>query len=119
MEDAPKDDKIEGKFRMHLMPLDLLSELLCPAYEEGCIKYYENSWRLGFTITRMFSATVRHLVKFFFFGEDYDRESLAKYGIKKHHLGGALFSIICMYHTWKDYPEKDDRQIKNPLDFTE
>lgn len=113
-ETAPKDDEKEGKHDMSELPLDLLSELLCPAYKEGSdFKYFRNSWRKGFKLTKLMAACLRHLTKFFYEKEEYDQETIEKFGIKKHHLGAAMFCIIAMYHTINNYPELDDRFSKN------
>jgi hypothetical protein len=105
---APKDIEKEGKPKPSLLPLDCLIELLCPAYAEGVIKYYRDSWRIGFYVSDMFDATLRHL-NGFWSGEDIDPKSPTK----KLHLGGAIFSIICMYWSIKINPNKfDDRRGK-------
>lgn len=109
---APKNNIQEGKLRMHLLPLDLLSEILCPAYEEGVWKYREESWREGFKMSVMADAALRHISAFVNKGEDYDVEAMEKFGIKKTHIGGAIFSLICMYQTMMDYPQLDDRPTK-------
>jgi hypothetical protein len=107
---APKNIEQENKPKPSLIPLDLLIEFLEPAYREGTIKYYRESWRLGFNTTDMFDAAIRHLEKYFYQKEDYDQETWEKYKIKKHHLAGALFSIICMLDTFKNHPELENRK---------
>ena len=107
---APKNNVKEGKHRMSELPLDLLAEMLCPAYKEGSDgKYYRYSWRKGFLLSIMMDACLRHLDKFFNHNEIYDQQTLEEYGIKKHHLGAAVFCIISMYNDWKNQPENDDR----------
>ena len=101
---APKNNIEEGKTRMSLLPLDILSEMLCPAYEEGVKKYEKDSWRKGFLLSIMMDACLRHLTAFFYTHEDYDPTYP-----KKHHLGAATFCLISMYHSWKNYPDSDDR----------
>jgi len=109
-EGGPKNNVQEDKHDMAELPLDLLAELLCPAYKEGTQhKYYRNSWRKGFKMSVMMAACLRHLTKFFYFGEVWDKETLEKYGIKKHHLGAAIFCIISLYNDWKNNPKNDDR----------
>jgi len=105
---APKNNLKEGKPRPSLLPIDLLIEALCPGYEEGILKYYRESWRLGFYTSDMYDSTIRHLKAYFHDREDYDPDS-EKLGIKKLHLGGALFSILCMVDTLLNHPELDDR----------
>jgi hypothetical protein len=106
---APKDKK--GKARISLIPMDILRDLAIPGYEEGCEKYERESWRKGFPISDLFDACQRHLIKFFYDGEDYDPDPIAaKY--KKLHLAGALFCIMSMYWTLRTRPELDDRPLK-------
>lgn len=104
---APKNK--ESKPDISLLPLDQLNDLLIPAYTEGLQEYYRDSWRLGFPISDSYSAAMRHLIKFMFKGEDIDIETLDKYGIKKSHLGAAIFHLICIYNTLKVRPDLDDR----------
>lgn len=104
---APKNTNNEKKIDIDLIPFDLLIEFLPPAYEEGLIKYYRESWRLGFKTTDMFKAAMRHLIAYRY-GDDYDPDA-EHLGIKKHHLAGALFSILCMLDTFKNHHELDDR----------
>jgi hypothetical protein len=108
---APKNTEKEKKPDASLIPLDLLIEFLVPAYEEGLIKYYRDSWREGFTTTHMIGASLRHLSKYEE-GEDYDQQTLEDYGILKHHLGALFFSVLCMCDTFKNHPELDNRRCK-------
>jgi dATP/dGTP diphosphohydrolase, N-terminal len=105
---APKNNREEGKPRPSLLPMDVLINYLCPAYEEGLIKYKRESWRRGFLVSDMFDAADRHLSNFFYEHEDWDPDAW-KLGIKKHHLAGALFSILSILHTLDTRPELDDR----------
>jgi len=107
---APKNNLKEAKPDMSLLPLDLLTELLCPAYEVGIKKYWRDSWREGFKSTIMFAACLRHMTAFFFKGEDYDPDALKNQKIKVHHLGSAIFCLISMYDSWKNHPELDNRR---------
>lgn len=105
---APKNIDQENKSKPSLIPLDILIKYLEPAYREGLIKYYRESWRLGFKTTDMYDAAIRHLEKYFYQKENWDPDA-EKLGIIKHHLGGALFSILCMLDTFENHPELDDR----------
>ncbi len=86
--------------------------ILEPAYREGILKYQRESWRLGFKSTLMYDALMRHLTAWFFGLESYDLESKEKFNINKHHLGGAMFSMINLYATEMKFPELDDRPLK-------
>jgi hypothetical protein len=110
LDTAPKNIEQEDKPKMSAIPLDLLRDFLLPAYKEGWVKYYRESWRKGFKISDMMDAHERHMTQFFHELEDYDQETWKKYGIKKHHLGAMLFCIICMCDTIKNHPELDDRR---------
>lgn len=102
---GPKDTK--NKPDLSLIPFGLIAEYLTPAYMEGLIKYYRESWKLGFTTSTMFAGCMRHLTAYID-GENYDPEA-AKLGVNKHHLAGAIFCIICMLDTFKNHQELDDR----------
>jgi len=108
MKQAPKNHEQEGKPDAGLIPFDLLLKVLEPAYQEGLLKYYRESWRLGFPTSVMYASCLRHLSAFFFDKEDFDSDA-EKLGIKKTHLGGAMFALICMYDTFINHPEMDDR----------
>jgi len=106
---APKNNLIENKPKASLIPIDLLMEFLCPAYDEGLIKYFQDSWREGFETTIMADALLRHYSAYMNKKEDYDPDTLEKYGIKKHHLGAMLFCVLCLCDTYSNHPEMDDR----------
>lgn len=104
---APKNTAAEKKQNLDLVPWHLIAMYLPNAYEEGLIKYFKESWKQGFTTSEMFAGAMRHLIAYRV-GEDYDPEA-AKLGIKKHHLAGALFCILCMLDTFTNHKEFDDR----------
>ena len=105
---APKNNLKENKPQPSLIPMDLLIGTLDVAYMEGIAKYYRESWRLGFPTSVMFDSALRHLNAYFYEKEDYDPDA-EKIGIKKLHLAGVLFSVICMIDTLLNHPEMDDR----------
>jgi hypothetical protein len=109
---APKNNNIENKAQISLIPLDLIIPMLEPAYREGIIKYQRESWRCGFNATVMYDALMRHLKSWFFDLESFDPETKEKYGIDKHHLGAVLFCAINLYATEMKFPEHDNRPLK-------
>lgn len=109
---APKNIEQENKPKPTLMPLDILLRYLEPGYQEGLIKYYRESWRKGFYVSDMMDAAFRHMIAFFYEKEDFDPDA-AKLGIVKHHLGGAIFSLLCILQTLESHPELDDRFFPN------
>ena len=105
---APKNNKEENKPQPTLIPIDVLIDYLEPAYREGLIKYYRESWRRGFWVSDMIDAAIRHINAFFYEKEDLDPDA-GKLGIVKHHLAGAIFSLICILQTLEKHPHLDDR----------
>lgn len=106
---APKNNVQENKPKMSLLPMDLLKKYLVPAYEEGLVKYHRESWRGGFQTSIMIDAAMRHIEEFFWKGQNIDIDS----PIGKHHLAGAIFSLLCILHTLDTRPELDDRKGDN------
>lgn len=104
---APKNNIQEGKPRPSLLPMDVLIKHICPAYEEGVLKYERESWRGGFETSVMIDATQRHIEKFYYGGQDIDPESTTG----KHHLAGAVFCLLSILHTLDKHPELDDREL--------
>jgi hypothetical protein len=107
---APKNIVEENKAKMSAIPLDLLRDYLLPAYAEGWVKYYRESWRGGFKTSDMFDALQRHSTKYFYELENYDQETWERYKLKKKHLSAMLFCVLCMCDTDKNHPELDDRE---------
>lgn len=105
---APKNNIQDNKPKPTLLPIDVLIKYLCPAYEEGLIKYERESWRRGFQVSILVDAAIRHISDFYYRGEDWDRDA-EKVGVKKHHLAGAIFSLLSILHTLDTRPELDDR----------
>jgi len=108
---APKNIDKENKPKPSLIPMDLLIKILEPAYQEGLLKYYRESWRIGFKTSDMYDGVMRHLSAYFYDKEDYDPDA-AELGIKKLHLGGVIFGTLCMADTLLNHPKLDDRGKK-------
>ena len=115
MDTAPKNNVQEGKAKVSLLPMDILIKYLVPAYEEGVTKYARESWRQGFHTSVMVDAALRHINEFFWEGQDIDPDS----SVGKHHLAGAIFSLLSILHTLDTKPELDDRvkTIDHRLDY--
>ena len=109
---APKNNTLEDKAQISLIPLDFIIPMLEPAYREGIIKYQRESWREGFNSTVMYDALMRHLKAWFFDLESFDPESKDRFEIDKHHLGASMFCLINLYATEMTFPELDDRPLK-------
>lgn len=109
---APKNNTIENKYQISLIPMDIIIPMVEPAYREGILKYKRESWRLGFNSTIMYDALMRHTNAWFFNLESYDPEPKEKFNIMKHHLGAAMFCLINLYNTEISFPHLDDRPLK-------
>lgn len=81
-----------GKLRWELLPWDAVEEVL-KVLEFGATKYSANNWRegAGFSWTRVFNSTVRHLISWFR-GEDRDPES----GLS--HLAHCCCNVLFLIH---------------------
>lgn len=102
---APKNNIQEGKPKVSLLPMDILIKYLVPAYEEGITKYGRESWRDGFHTSIMIDAALRHIGEFFWNKCDIDSDS----STNKHHLAGAIFSLLCILQSLDKHPDLDDR----------
>ena len=97
---------------MSLLPLDVYAKYQVPAYLEGLQKYSRESWRAGFPVSVMIDALLRHITAFYYHGEDFDPEAEERFGIKKHHIGAAMFCLTSIAHTLETRPDLDDRPSK-------
>lgn len=70
---------------------DLISQIalrrLAIHYENGAVKYGDNNWRKGQPLSRYFSSTIRHLLKWSMHWTDED------------HLAAAAWNIFAMIET--------------------
>ncbi len=112
--EAPKNNEIDKKDRMTLLPMDLLRKYLIPAYEEGNKKYWEESWRLGFKISVLMDAALRHIEEFYWKGENMD-PAASKHGVEKHHLAAAMFCMLSALNTLDVRPDLDDRIVNRDI----
>ncbi len=76
-----------GKLPWHLFPFDAAAEVV-KVLQFGAKKYAARNWERGIAHSRTFAATQRHLVAWFYHGEDHDPET----GI--HHLAHAGCEVL-------------------------
>jgi hypothetical protein len=112
---APKNDKLEKKHRLELLPMDLLG-FVADAYEYGCSKYYHNSHRKGFDTDRMISGALRHISDWNDRGQEFDKDAHEQTGMKVHHIGMAIFNLLCVLESTEYYPERVKNFIR--MDFS-
>jgi hypothetical protein len=91
-----------GKVRLSLFPMHLLYGA-CRVFVYGCRKYAEWNWAKGGKWSTPFDCLCRHLFKWWFFGEECDRES----GL--HHLDHAMCNLAFLIHYKDTYKDGDDR----------
>jgi len=107
MSKATKNDLVEGKPDLSLLPLDILEEV-ARAYEYGLVKYQRNDWRGGFETHRSIAAALRHISAWNDQGEKYDKEAFERTGKNVHHLGMAVFNLLCALQTEGTKPDLVD-----------
>lgn len=90
-----------GKERFDLIPVEPLRQL-AQLYTVGAVKYEDNNWRKGLAWSRIFSAIMRHLWKFWK-GEDVDEET----GVP--HVINAAWGCLTLAQYMVDRRKFDDR----------
>lgn len=87
-QEAIKND--DGKLQWHLLPGEI--EEVVRLLTFGANKYSPENWRLGFKWSRVFSALVRHLWAFWWYGESTDKETQC------HHLASVALMALWLMH---------------------
>ncbi len=102
IEGGVKNDKRDNKLPMELIPPETLIGY-AEVMRMGAKKYAPNNWLLGIKYSRLYAATLRHLL-LWFMGEDLDKESGLSH--LKHTFWniGALITFVERKRT-----ELDDR----------
>ena len=101
----------QGKISLSLIPFHLLGGL-SRVFMGGRLKYAEYNWAKGMRFSVCMDCTLRHLFKWWFLGEECDKES------GETHLSHVLANILMLIHYSKVYPEGDDRPKEYTM-FTE
>ena len=100
MEEGRKDTL--NKLNWSLLPFDALIEV-AEVFEIGPVKYGgSRTWLPGISYSKLFSAIIRHLVSWFYYREEMDRESGKRH--LAHIAANALMLLGC-----KDNKDFDDR----------
>ncbi len=92
----------KGKISLSLIPFHLLGGL-ARVFMGGKMKYAEYNWAKGMPWGTCMDCTLRHLIKWWFLGEEVDEESGCS------HLDHILANILMLKHYSKAYPEGDNR----------
>lgn len=113
---APKNNILEAKPDMSLLPLDLL-EGLARAYEYGLVKPYpRNSWRKGFKQSVSLAAALRHITDYKDKGQMFDPDAKERANMDVYHIDMAIFNLLCVKDSILNHPELDDRYIREEKD---
>lgn len=90
-------------------PMELLSSLaltgLADVLAYGAKRYGKHNWRKGISYSRLYSATLRHMLAFNA-GEDFDQES------DKCHIYHALCNLMFLAEMYETRKDLDDRYSK-------
>lgn len=102
----------QEKPRTDLLPSEPLLNI-ARVLGHGANKYGPHNWRAGLATSRLYAATLRHLLAWND-GEDDDQES----GLP--HLAHAACELVFLIQTLKDRPNLDDRyrrpEVESPAD---
>lgn len=99
-----------GKVAFSLLPIHLLAGA-CRVCMGGLLKYAAFNWARGMTWSVCYDSFMRHWVKWWWFGEDFDDES------GEHHLDHCLANLLFLRHYVDTYPEGDDRPSQPLTEF--
>jgi len=97
-----------GKPSLSLIPLHLFAGA-ARVFMGGKLKYAEWNWAKGMKWSVPFDCLLRHLFKWWYFGEELDDES------GEHHLDHAIANLLMLRHFITAYSDGDDRP---PTDLT-
>ncbi len=99
-----------GKVRYSLVPMHLLYGA-AKVFMFGMNKYATWNWSKGGNWSSAFDSLLRHLLKWWYCGEDLDKES----GL--HHLDHAMCNLLFLIHYRDSYCKGDDRPPRVPTRF--
>ncbi len=101
-----------GKVSFSLIPLQLLAGV-GRIFQGGALKYASWNWSKGGKHSTAFDCCMRHLIKYWYCGEDLDEES------GEYHLDHALCNLLMLKHFTQTYKEGDDRPPTDVTHFNE
>ena len=94
----------EGKLDWSVLPMESL-EGVVKVFEKGTVKYEgTRTWLPGIRFSKLFAATMRHLVDWFYYHKDKDDES------REHPLCHVIANAMILL-TYINSKEYDDRRI--------
>ncbi len=91
-----------GKINFSLVPMQLLAGV-ARIFQGGALKYQSWNWSKGGPYSTAFDCCQRHLIKWYYCGENLDEES------GEHHIDHAICNLLMLKHFIQTYKEGDDR----------
>jgi hypothetical protein len=101
-----------GKVALSLVPLHLLAGA-ARVFMYGKLKYAEWNWAKGMKWSIPMDCLQRHLLKWWYFGEEIDPES------GEHHLDHVICNLLMLRHYLTTYKTGDDRPPTDVTGFPE
>lgn len=92
----------KGKVAFSLVPLHLLAGV-ARVFMAGKLKYAEWNWAKGMTWSTCADCLIRHFIKWWFFGKEYDEET------GEHHIDYMICNLLMLRHYAEAFKEGDDR----------
>lgn len=96
----------QGKPEWSVLPFDALEEVV-RVMMHGDEKYGKGNWRGGLAYSRLFNASIRHMVSWWN-GETRDAESQC------HHLASACFGLLALLHFHEHGTDRTDLDDRTP-----
>lgn len=100
-----------GKPSFSLVPMHTLAGA-ARVFMGGKLKYAPYNWAKGMAWSVPFDCLMRHMFKWFYFGEELDQES------GEHHLDYAICNLLMLRHYIEAFKEGDDRPNTNITNFS-
>ena len=101
-----------GKVSFSLVPMHLMAGV-ARVFMGGLLKYASFNWAKGMKWSTCYDCVFRHLLKWWYCGEDIDPES------GEHHLDHVLANVFMLRHYTKTYTDGDDRPLDDSIGFAE
>jgi len=99
-----------GKISFSLVPIHLLAGA-ARVFMGGLLKYSAFNWARGMAWSVCYDSYMRHWIKWWWMGEDFDTES------GEHHLDHCIANLLFLRHYVDSYPEGDDRPCQDLTEF--
>lgn len=100
----------KGKVSFSQVPLHLLAGC-ARVFMGGLMKYSAYNWARGMKWSVCFDSYMRHWLKWWYLGEDFDADS------GEHHLDHCIANLLFLRHYSESFKDGDDRPAQNLTEF--